>query len=175
MTGHEPRSAGRNLLVAVASYVAAALLFAMMAVVVADVSARYLFDRPIRGAFEIVGFLLGLLVFSGLVMASDRNDHITVSVLDALYRGRVRWFQQAFVLLFSIAAVGFIAFRLFVAAERMRARGLLALSFDFQVAPIVYLMALLAALACLLLVGLLVRHLRSWPARSPEATSAPRD
>lgn len=152
------------LLVRALSYVGAALLFAMMATVVADVLLRYLFNAPIRGTFEIVGFLLGVMVFAGIVVASERNDHINVSILDHLFRGRLRWFQRAFVLLFSSAVLGFISFRLFAAAERMRQRELLALSFDIPLAPVVYVMAALGGLACVMVVRLLVRHLLTWRA-----------
>ena len=152
---------GATLLVRALSYLAAALLFAMMAIVVVDVVGRYITGQPIRGAFEIVGFLLGVMVFAGIAIVSRSNDHITVSLFDYLFQGRVRWVQQAFVLLVSTVIVGFICFRLFAAAERMRQRQLLALSFDMQIAPVVYVMSALAGIACLLLIALLVRHLRS--------------
>lgn len=161
MSEDKPSQERSHLLARALSYVAAALLFAMMAMVVADVALRYLFNAPIRGTFEIVGFLLGIMVFAGIVVASEQNDHINVSILDYLFTGRLRWFQQAFVLLFSSAVLGFICYRLFAAAERMRKRDLLALSFDVPVAPVVYVMAALAGLACLMVVQLFIRHLRS--------------
>jgi TRAP-type C4-dicarboxylate transport system permease small subunit len=161
MSEHHPTQRGTDLLVRAVSYVAAALLFSMMAIVVADVVFRYLFEAPIRGTFEVVGFLLGVMVFSGIVVASRRNEHINVSILDYLFTGTVRYVQQAFVLLLSSVVLGFIAYRLFAAAERMRQRELLALSFDFPVAPVVYVMAILAAVASLMVAQLLLRHLRS--------------
>lgn len=174
MTGDETPGGRTDLLVRLISWLAAAFLFAMMATVVVDVVGRYITGRPIRGAFEIIGFLLGVTVFAGIAVVSQRNDHITVSILDHLFVGRIRWFQQAFVLLFSTLIVGFICFRLFAAAERMRERQLLALSFDIQIAPVVYVMSAFCAVACLLLLGLLARHLRS-PLAAPENRAAEHD
>jgi TRAP-type C4-dicarboxylate transport system permease small subunit len=169
MPEHRPTQRRTDLFVRALSYLAAALLFAMMATVVADVVMRYLFAAPIRGAFEIVGFLLGVMVFAGIIIASQRNEHINVSILDSLFAGTVRHVQQAFVLLFSSVMLGFIAYRLFAAAERMRHRELLTLSFDFPVAPVVYVMAALAAVAALLVAQHLVRHLRSSRALSQDS------
>jgi TRAP-type C4-dicarboxylate transport system permease small subunit len=174
MTGENMPGTRTALLVRLLSYLAAALLFAMMALVVVDVVGRYITGRPIRGAFEIVGFLLGVMVFAGIAVVSQRNDHITVSLFDYLFQGRLRWVQQAFVLVFSAVVVGFVCVRLFAAAERMRQRQLLALSFDIQVAPVVYVMSALAGIACLLLVGLLIRHLRT-PMTAPEDSPVPPD
>lgn len=174
MTGDNMSGGRTALLVRVLSLVAAALLFAMMATVVVDVIGRYITGRPIRGAFEIIGFLLGIMVFAGIAVVSERNEHITVSLFDYLFRGRVRWVQQAFVLVFSAVVVGFICYRLFAAAEGMRQRELLALSFDLQIAPVVYVMSALAAIACLLLIRLTIRHLRS-PVAAPDNDAGPSD
>ena len=171
----DPPQSRPNWLARALSYVAAGLLFAMMAIVVADVALRYLFGTPIRGTFEIVGFLLGIMVFAGLVVASETNEHINVSLLDNFFTGRLRWFQQAFILLVSSLVLGFISYRLFTAADRMRQREVLALSFDFPVAPIVYVMAALAALACLLVVQLFIRHLRSGRRVTRTGTAARED
>jgi len=154
------------------SHLAAGLLFALMALVFADVIARYLLHSPIPGAFEIVGFILGIAVFSAIAVVSFRNEHITVSMFDHLFRGRVRWVQQAFVLFVSAVAVGFVAYRLFAAAEKMRKTELLALMFNFQVAPIVYAMALMAAIACMLISALLIHHLRSQRATTNVASAS---
>ena len=142
------------------SYLAAGLIFALMALVFADVIARYILQHPIPGAFEIVEFILAGAIFTAIAVVSYRNEHITVSVFDHLFRGRVRWYQQAFVLLVSAIATGFIAIRMFASAEKMRETNLLALMFNVQIAPIVYLMAFMAAIAFLLIVALFIRHVR---------------
>ena len=45
---------------------ASAILFAMMLLTTVDVVARYVFNRPLRGAFEVTELLLVVLIFAGL-------------------------------------------------------------------------------------------------------------
>jgi TRAP-type C4-dicarboxylate transport system permease small subunit len=158
----------------VLSYLAAGLIFALMALTFADVVARYIVNSPIPGAFEVVGFILGIAVFTAIAVVSFRNEHITVSMFDHLFRGRVRWCQQAFVIFVSAVATGFIAYRMFASAEKMRETRQLALMFNVQIAPIVYTMALMAAIACLLISALLVHHLR-FPNATTDVASASLD
>jgi TRAP-type C4-dicarboxylate transport system permease small subunit len=160
-----------RLAAAILTNVAAGFIFALMVLIFADVIARYALNRPIHGAFEIVEFILAIAVFVAIALVSYRNDHITVSVLDHLFRDRIRWYQQAFVLLFSAVTVGFIAYRLFASAEKMRQTGLLALMFDIQLAVIVYVMASMATVACLLIVTRFALHLRSPTAADGAPTS----
>ena len=46
---------------------ASAILLGMMALTVVDVIARYVFNRPLRGAFEVTELLLLVLIFAGLI------------------------------------------------------------------------------------------------------------
>ena len=54
---------------------AAVLLFCLMALTTADVVGRYIFNWPIRGAFEITELLLLTLIFAGLPLASRADEN----------------------------------------------------------------------------------------------------
>ena len=45
----------------------------MMLLTFVDVVARYLFNRPIRGAFEVTELMLLVLIFAGLPLVSSRR------------------------------------------------------------------------------------------------------
>ena len=62
--------------------VASAILFAMMALTVVDVVARYVFSRPLRGAFEITELLLLALIFAGLAAVLGCSTRRALSVSD---------------------------------------------------------------------------------------------
>jgi len=64
--------------------VAAAALFAMMALTFVDVIGRYGFHRSIFGAAEIIEQLMMLTVFAGLAFITAKNEHITVTLLETL-------------------------------------------------------------------------------------------
>jgi TRAP-type C4-dicarboxylate transport system permease small subunit len=58
-----------------------------------DVVARYVFNRPLRGAFEVTELLLLVLIFAGLPLVSYANEHVTMDFVDRLVgpgaRGRL--------------------------------------------------------------------------------------
>jgi TRAP-type C4-dicarboxylate transport system permease small subunit len=64
--------------------IAATALFAMMVLTFVDVIGRYGFHRSIFGTAEIVEFLMMLTVFAGLAFITAKNEHITVTLLEAL-------------------------------------------------------------------------------------------
>src|SRR6266581_8612793 len=63
---------------------AAVLLFYLMALTTADVIGRYIFNWPLRGAFEITELLLLALIFAGLPLASRADEHVTLDFIDML-------------------------------------------------------------------------------------------
>src|SRR5918992_3564347 len=67
---------------AVLGIAASAILFAMMALTFVDVVARYVFNRPIRGAFELTELLLLVLIFAGLPLVSHADEHVTMDFID---------------------------------------------------------------------------------------------
>ena len=67
---------------AVLGIAASVLLFGMMLLTFADVVARYLFNRPIRGAFEVTELTLLVLIFAGLPLVSRADEHVTMDFID---------------------------------------------------------------------------------------------
>jgi TRAP-type C4-dicarboxylate transport system permease small subunit len=69
---------------------ASAILFAMMALTVVDVVARYVFSRPVRGAFEVTELMLVVLIFAGLPLVSFSDEHAVMDFVDRLLDPRGR-------------------------------------------------------------------------------------
>jgi TRAP-type C4-dicarboxylate transport system permease small subunit len=63
---------------------ASAVLFAMMVLTFVDVVARYVFNRPVRGAFEVTELMLLVLIFAGLPLVSYADEHATMDFIDRL-------------------------------------------------------------------------------------------
>jgi TRAP-type C4-dicarboxylate transport system permease small subunit len=61
----------------------------MMLLTVADVVLRAVFNRPIRGTFEIIELLLACTFFIALPAVFLRDEHLVVDVIDALAPRRV--------------------------------------------------------------------------------------
>jgi TRAP-type C4-dicarboxylate transport system permease small subunit len=76
--------------------VASAILFAMMTLTVVDVVARYVFSRPLRGAFEVTELMLLVLIFAGLPLVSFSDEHATMDFIDRILGPRSqRWLERA--------------------------------------------------------------------------------
>ncbi len=88
-------------------YIAAVALFGMMIITVADVTGRYVFSNPIKGAWELVGFMLvGASAFA-LGYCQIRKGHIRVDFL-------LKRFPQKMQAVLTILAnfLGLVAFSL---------------------------------------------------------------
>src|SRR5689334_16724490 len=102
---------------------AAVLLFYLMALTTADVIGRYIFNWPLRGAFEITELLLLTLIFAGLPLASRADEHVTLDFIDMLLttRGR-RLLRRLIDLVCGVIILG-LAWRVLVKAGKIAAYG----------------------------------------------------
>jgi TRAP-type C4-dicarboxylate transport system permease small subunit len=68
----------------------------MMVLTVVDVVARYVFSRPLRGAFEVTELMLLVLIFAGLPLVSFSDEHATMDFIDRILGPRSqRWLERA--------------------------------------------------------------------------------
>ena len=81
MTTSDRRQRYADLVLGVA---AATILFAMMILTTIDVVARYVFRRPVRGAFEVTELMLVVLIFAGLPLVSFSDEHAVMDFVDRL-------------------------------------------------------------------------------------------
>ena len=136
-------------------------MFAMMALTFVDVVGRYFFNSPVPGGFEIVSFLLALLTFSGLALVTRDQEHISVGLLDGLFRGRAQRARELVILVGGSAMVGFIAERMWSEAEFLRRNNMYSEYLDVPLAPVQYAVAFLSAVAFLISLGIIWSRFRN--------------
>ncbi len=118
--GAPVRLAGVSRLAAVAcGTVAVAALAMLCGVMTADVIARYVFTRPLSWSGEVVKFLMSIIFFSALPIASIRSDHIVVDVLSRRFVGRMKTVSASLASLASAALMALFAWYGFDFAERL--------------------------------------------------------
>jgi TRAP-type C4-dicarboxylate transport system permease small subunit len=61
--------------------IGASFLSAMMFLVMADVLLRYVFSKPISGAYEIVQYMMAIVIPFGIVYCAHEKGHVSVDVL----------------------------------------------------------------------------------------------
>lgn len=71
-------------------WVASLALVAMMLTTCTDVGLRYLFNRPVRGAYDFVEAMLVVFVFNGLSSVFLSRGNIVIDVLDKTFGARMK-------------------------------------------------------------------------------------
>jgi len=127
--------------------VAAAILFAMMALTVVDVVARYVFSRPLRGAFEITELMLLVLIFAGLPLVSFADEHAVMDFIDRLLGPRSQGWLERFVQLVNAGFMFLLTWLVWGKADRIWAYRDATDVLRIVYGPFVYFMAVTLALA----------------------------
>ena len=129
---------------------AAALLFGLMLLTAADVVGRYIFNWPIRGAFEITELLLLVLIFAGLPLASRADEHVTLDFIDMLFGPRGRLLLRRLSHLICGLLILGLAWRVWIKAGKIAGYGDTTEVLRIPVGPFVYFMAFMVAITGLL-------------------------
>jgi TRAP-type transport system small permease protein len=122
----------------------------MMSITFVDVVARYVFNRPLRGAFEITELLLLVLIFGGLPLVSHADEHVTMDFIDGLLSARGRELWQRGVQVVSAALMFLLTWLVWIKGNRISAYGDATDVLRIVYGPFVYFMALMIALAGLI-------------------------
>lgn len=101
----------------------AVILFAMMVLTFVNVFMRYLFRQPISGAFEIMSYMLGLMVFLSLILIAARSEHVRISVLDGFLPDWFRRIRAVLINLIMAAICAGLGYRLWLYGERLSGWG----------------------------------------------------
>jgi TRAP-type C4-dicarboxylate transport system permease small subunit len=126
---------------------ASAILLAMMLLTVVDVVARYLFKRPVRGAFEVTELMLVVLIFAGLPLVSYGDEHAVMDFIDRALRpagSRALWRA---VQVASAAFMFLLAWLVWLKADRIWAYRDATDVLRIVYGPFVYFMAVMIGLA----------------------------
>jgi TRAP-type C4-dicarboxylate transport system permease small subunit len=126
---------------------ASAILMAMMAITVVDVVARYVFSRPLRGAFEITELMLLVLIFAGLPLVSFSDEHAVMDFVDRVLGARGQRLLERLVQVANAAFMFLLAWLTWLKADRIWAYRDATDVLRIVYGPFVYVMALTLGLA----------------------------
>lgn len=97
----------------------ASILFVMMVLTFVNVFMRYVFRQPISGAFELMSYMLGLMVFLALILVAARSEHVRIGVLDGFLPVWLRRLRAVIVNLVMAAACAGLGWRFWLYGERL--------------------------------------------------------
>ena len=142
----EPANRWEARVDAVLGLAASAILLVLMFITFADVVARYLFNFPLRGAFEITELMLLVLIFAGLPLVSHADEHVTMDFIDHMLPEPVLRALQRAVHALCAAVLFFLAWQVWLKAGKIAAYGDTTDVLRIAVAPFVYFMTAMIAL-----------------------------
>ena len=112
----------------------------------ADVIGRYIFNWPLRGAFELTELLLLTLIFAGLPLASRADEHVTLDFIDMVLSDKGRLLLRRLVdLVCGLLFLG-LAWRVWIKAGKIAGYGDTTEVLRVPVGPFVYFMAVMVAI-----------------------------
>jgi TRAP-type C4-dicarboxylate transport system permease small subunit len=129
---------------------ASAILLAMMVLTVVDVVARYVFSRPVRGAFEVTELMLLVLIFAGLPLVSFSDEHAVMDFVDRLLGPRGQRRLERLVQVVNALFMFLLTWLVWGKADRIWAYRDATDVLRVLYGPFVYFMALTLALAGLI-------------------------
>ena len=153
---------------AVLGIAASVILFLMMLLTFVDVVARYLFNFPLRGGFEVTELMLLVLIFAGLPLVSHADEHVTMDFIDRLLPEAGRRLLVRLVHAVCAAVMFFLTWQVWIKARTIAGYGDTTDVLKITVGPFVYFMA-----AMILLTGLVHLYKVFVPgeARASQATT----
>lgn len=144
---------------AILGSIAALLIFVMMTITVADVFGRYLFNRPIPGAFEVTEISLAIVIFVALPLVTLENGHIIVSLITEQISARAQRIQGFIAAGISTVVLVMIAWRLLRHGIQLTSYGDVTIFLRLPKGPLAFIMAALTLLAAGAAAALAVRLL----------------
>ncbi len=126
-----------------------------------DVLGRYVFSAPLRGSMEIIEFAMALVIFTALPSITRHRGHVSVSLIDGLFKGTAQRVKEMLCDAISAVALGLLTWRLGVQAmEDWRAGGS-SVVLNLPHAPLSMALTFFAALSTLTVLGLIVRNINA--------------
>ncbi|MBM3367284.1 MAG: TRAP transporter small permease [Betaproteobacteria bacterium] len=124
----------------VLGFAASSILFSMMTLTFVDVVLRYVFNRPVRGGFELTELMLLVLIFAGLPLVTHAGEHVTMDLIDRFLGPRLRALQLRLTELASAGLMFGLTWLMWVKAGKIAAYGDTTDILRIPVGPFVYFM-----------------------------------
>jgi len=131
--------------------IAALAIFAMMALTSVDIFLRYFFRKPIPGTYEIVALLGAVAVSFAMAHTLAVKGHVAVSLIVQMFPKRLQGIVESFISIFGIILFGLITWQSVLYGIDCQRSGEVSLTLELPFYPIIYGVALGAAVVCLVL------------------------
>ncbi|MGH7002863.1 MAG: TRAP transporter small permease [Alphaproteobacteria bacterium] len=150
------------------SWIAAVVVFALMALTAVDVGGRYIFNAPVPGATFLAAALMGVMIFVALPLVTVRDEQLRAGLLDHLFKGAAKRLKERLVLvvsLLTLSALTYVLWRQGVIYDRTNAQ---LPSIGLGLGTIAFLGAAMSGVSAVIVLITMWRHFLAPSARRPE-------
>ncbi len=126
-------------------------IFGVMLLIVTNIVLRVVFNQPILGTYELVGFITAMGVSLALANCAFQNGHIAVSLIMERLPLKLQSFVSSLVYSISLLLWAVAAWYLGKYGHAMKLKGLVSSSAEIPVYPFIYLVAFGLSGLCLVL------------------------
>ena len=123
---------------------AALTIFGLALITFVDVVARYIFNSPIPGAYEISELVMGVMIFAALPVVTWRGSHITIDLLDAITPLWISGWRDGLMFTISSGVVAVLGWELWALATTLASYGDVTEYLRIPIHPTLQIMSLLA-------------------------------
>ena len=148
-----------NFLSRVMNIAACTVLAALLLLSVSDVCLRFFFRMPILGTTEITENMMVCLTFFGVGWCAVQHSHLKVDLLMSRFSSRVQAVVDGITSLAGLVMVALIAWRSFLEGMAVQQLNIISSLVKIPAFPFYYVIALGAALLCLVMVTHLIQNI----------------
>ncbi len=130
----------------VANGAGAGVLVVMMLLIVIDVLLRYFLNRPLKGVFELIEFMVAIVVCLGMAYTGVQKGHVAVELVVSRFSPRVQALIDSFNYLVSTILFLLISWKSVVYAKVLWVSGLTSAILYVPVYPFVFVLGLCSGL-----------------------------
>jgi TRAP-type C4-dicarboxylate transport system permease small subunit len=124
---------------------------ALLVIVTAvDVVGRYFLNSPLTGSSEIIEFILAIGIASAVPLVTERNEHVTVSLIGGALGSRGRAVANRISYAICLATSALLAYQLFDRAHYLWGTGVYTQSLFLPLWPVSVVMAVFWVAATIL-------------------------
>jgi len=142
-----------NQLTRIINSVAIVALAGMMFLTFTDVMLRYIFNRPITGAFEITEFMMAILISFTLAYTQTQKGHVAIDVFVYRLSDKTQAIIDCIVYFLSLSIIFIIFWQTLVKAQSMKLSGEISGVMPVPIYLFVYVFAFGSAILLLVIIA----------------------
>jgi len=121
----------------------------MMLLITMDVFLRYSFNRPVKGSFELVEFMMAVVICLGMAYTGVQKGHVAVELVVSRFSPRVQALIDSFNWLVSMGLFLLISWKAVAQARVVGLSGLASSVLHVPVFPFLLVLAFGSGFLCL--------------------------